>query len=280
MRKISLSILLIVAFSACGVSGTTKPTCESDAGNECDCDEEDVYSLAPETQQTVICSESTHLEDDECVANQVEIPDQVCGDKNFCFCSPTMEVSATVYRGCCGNDFIERSATELSQYYPGTGLIKGSSSFVYYLASDGKRYSFETISALESWFAPLDEQGVPITDEEICKKVVETTNVDLSSRELVGNVLFRPGAFIIGTFESPELYVVDRCSVYRQADLEILGKIYPYTVSQRIRLMPEYLFDVYSAVFGEPLTIDEEFNWYELYISASFDSTLGITSCP
>lgn len=76
MRKISLAYILILVFSNCGVSGTTKPTCESDSSNECDCNEEDVYSLAPETQQTVICGDNTHQEENECVANEVEGLDQ------------------------------------------------------------------------------------------------------------------------------------------------------------------------------------------------------------
>jgi len=76
MYKFSLGILLIIAFSNCGVSGTTKPTCESDAGLECNCDDEDTYSLAPETQQTVTCSTGTHLEGNECIANEVQGLDQ------------------------------------------------------------------------------------------------------------------------------------------------------------------------------------------------------------
>lgn len=76
MRKISISMLLIFAFSNCGVSGTTKQTCESDAGMECNCDDQDVHTLAPETQPTVICGEGTHLEGDKCVANEVEGLDQ------------------------------------------------------------------------------------------------------------------------------------------------------------------------------------------------------------
>lgn len=69
-------MLLTIAFSNCGASGTTKPACESDAGIECNCDEEDVHTLVPEIQQTVTCSTGTHLEGNECIANEVEGLDQ------------------------------------------------------------------------------------------------------------------------------------------------------------------------------------------------------------
>jgi hypothetical protein len=86
-------------------------------------------------------------------------------------------------------------------------VIKGSSTALYYLAADGKRYVFPNDKAYFSWYPDFSE----------VQKVSDTV---LSSYPLGGNVTYRPGTQLVKIQSDPKVYAVDEGGVLRWVDSE------------------------------------------------------------
>lgn len=97
-------------------------------------------------------------------------------------------------RGCVGT-FAQTST-------PARGtLIKGSNSWVYYYASNGKRYLFPTTSELQSWYGMRDRYGFPSQrggDTTACRSVKQVPDSVLAAMPIGGNVPVHAG-FIVNT---------------------------------------------------------------------------------
>lgn len=86
-------------------------------------------------------------------------------------------------------------------------LIKASGPAVYFYAADGKRYTFPTESTYFSWYP--DFSGVTtITDNELA---------DIS---LAGNVVVRPGTYLVKINTVPKVYAVAPEGMLRHVDSE------------------------------------------------------------
>jgi len=74
-------------------------------------------------------------------------------------------------------------------------LIKGSSSAVYYLGADGKRYAFPNQQIYLSWYKDFS-------------KVKQIEDTALSQIPFGGNVTFRPGFSLVKLQTNPKVYAV------------------------------------------------------------------------
>ncbi|MDD5437621.1 MAG: hypothetical protein PHC70_00545 [Patescibacteria group bacterium] len=190
------------------------------------------------------------------------------------YCDPYDPDPQKAYLGCCGTF----KKVSLGNLKPGD-LIKASGIHsVYYFGSNGKRYVFPTSIELDSWYAPLDINSIPIHDyDAVCQNVLEITEAELAAIPLGGgNVTRRPGAYIMGIATDPKRYVVDYHHVLRMASPQILEGIYPYPgeVQARTYLIADNFFVDYTM--GSSLASADDYIWLLKYPQADIEVELGI----
>lgn len=112
---------------------------------------------------------------------------------------------------------------------------------VYYLAADGKRYTFPNSKIYNSWYA--DFSGVKmITDSE------------LTSYSIGGNVHYRPGTRLVKITTDPKVYAVTPGGVLRQIpDEATAAALYGSTWNQQIDDLPDAFFAPPNYTIGTPL---------------------------
>lgn len=82
--------------------------------------------------------------------------------------------------------------------------IKGSSSTVYWYASNGRRYVFPNAGTFRSWVGPSGMADI-----------VTVNDYELHSIPLGGNITYRPGARLLKIKTDPKVYAVARYGVLR-----------------------------------------------------------------
>ena len=85
-------------------------------------------------------------------------------------------------------------------------LIKGSLSTVYYYW-DEERYTFPNEKTFMTWFADFDD-------------VEEISDSDLADIPLAGNIVYRPGTYMVKIDSDPKTYVVGRDGEIRWVETE------------------------------------------------------------
>lgn len=78
---------------------------------------------------------------------------------------------------------------------PGS-LLRGTTSTVYIISSEGKRYAFPDVQTYRSWYADLN-------------RVQRVSDVVLSAFPLGGLVTIRPGTFLVKVTTDPKTYAVE-----------------------------------------------------------------------
>ena len=102
--------------------------------------------------------------------------------------------------------------TVSAAYSPASGdLVKGSSSAVYYVTTDGKRLAFPNEAAYFSWYA--DFSGVKMISDD-----------DLAALPLAGLVTMRPGVEIVKTESSSKVYAVSHGGTLRWITTEAIAQ--------------------------------------------------------
>lgn len=81
---------------------------------------------------------------------------------------------------------------------------------VYYLARDGKRYTFPNETVFLSWYK----------DFTVVRRVTDAT---LASLSVGGNVTVRPGTFLVKIVSDPKVYAVEPGSVLRPIATEAIA---------------------------------------------------------
>ncbi|NQU84088.1 MAG: serine protease [Parcubacteria group bacterium] len=94
-------------------------------------------------------------------------------------------------------------------------LVKGSSSAVYYFASDGKRYVFPNDKTYKTWFKGFSS-------------VTQVSDTELASMQIGGNITYRPGVKMIKIQSDPKVYAIGRGGELKwvkteQAALQLYG---------------------------------------------------------
>lgn len=94
---------------------------------------------------------------------------------------------------------------------PASNLVKlATSSAVYYLAADGKRYVFPNEKTYRSWFAGFPQIRVISASE-------------MAALPLGGNVTYRPGVRMIKIQTDPSIYAVSQGGVLRHVESEAVA---------------------------------------------------------
>ena len=142
-------------------------------------------------------------------------------------------------------------------------LISGSTSAVYFLGSDGKRYVFPDELTYFSWFP--DFSGV----EQI-------SDTELASYQLGGNVTIRPGTRLVKITSSPQVYAVASRGVLRWIETEeVATGLYGSNWAQQVRDIPDSFF--FSYRIGDAIPDAQSFDIaQELINSPSINVDKGL----
>ncbi|MBI2482551.1 S8 family serine peptidase [Candidatus Uhrbacteria bacterium] len=127
----------------------------------------------------------------------------------------------------------------------GTGsLLRGASSTtVYLIASNGKRYAFPDAQTFRSWYADAHE-------------VQRVGDVVLAAFPLGGLVPIRPGTFLAKITTDPKVYAVEPQGVLRWISDETTARaLYGAEWSRRVVDVPDAFFPTYRI--GDPLAVGE-----------------------
>jgi hypothetical protein len=122
-------------------------------------------------------------------------------------------------------------------------IKKDGLSAVYYLGEDGKRYVFPNESTYKSWYS--DFSGV-----------VTVSADELASYPLGGNVVVRPGTFLVKITTDPKVYAVEADGTLRwvQSEADAIA-LYGANWAQRVIDVADSFFTNYTI--GTPLASGE-----------------------
>ena len=125
-------------------------------------------------------------------------------------------------------------------------VIKGSSSALYYLASDGKRYVFPNDKSFYSWYPDFSQvQTVP--------------DAELSTYTLGGNVTYRPGLRLVKIQSDPKVYAVDKGGILRWINSEsAAAAIFGSNWNKNVDDIADAFFVNYTV--GKPITSSGDYN--------------------
>ncbi|KKU48972.1 hypothetical protein A3E96_04695 [Candidatus Uhrbacteria bacterium RIFCSPHIGHO2_12_FULL_46_13] len=145
----------------------------------------------------------------------------------------SIAVTSTTILWSVGIGTLAPLATHAAQ--PGQ-LIKGpTSSTVYYLGSDSKRYVFPNPTTYFSWYS--DFSGV-----------VTVSQSELESYSLGGNVTIRPGTKLVKITTDPKTYAVEPGGQLRHITSEAIATtLYGANVWGMVVDVPDYFFTNYKA---------------------------------
>jgi hypothetical protein len=189
-------------------------------------------------------------------------------------------------RGCCtpvSSTFFHASLDDISEKRNARPeepiLIKGSNAFVYYLASDNRRYRFNDAGVIRSWFADFNGDQ-PDTAAAPCNNVWEISDAELAAYAIGGNVLLRPGSSVV-VFESdltvssmePEYYVIARYGVLRKVVEDVLEEIYGKNWRMRAATVPKAF--VANYVYGPNIISAAEYNPLNEWTAATLEKSVA-----
>ena len=114
-------------------------------------------------------------------------------------------------------------------------LFKGSTSTVYYLSSDGKRYVFPNGKTFESWYGDSGASVLQITDAEISKY------------PLAGNITVRPGVYLVKVQTDPKVYAVSAGGYLHWVSSESVARdLYGSDWNKKVIDIPDVFFVNYK----------------------------------
>jgi len=133
-------------------------------------------------------------------------------------------------------------------YTPTAGdLVKGSSSAVYYVTSDGKRMAFPNEAAYFSWYA--DFSGVKTISDD-----------DLAALPLAGLVTIRPGTKIVKFETAAKIYAVAHGGMLRALTTTDLAQtIFGAGWAGKVAVVPDAFLTSYK--FGADITGAGQYWW-------------------
>ena len=125
-------------------------------------------------------------------------------------------------------------------------VIKGSSTALYYLAADGKRYVFPNDKAYFSWYPDFSE-------------VQKISDAVLASYPLGGNVTYRPGTQLVKIQSDPKVYAIDKGGVLRWVNSESAAvAIFGSNWNKKVDDIADAFFINYTV--GSPISSAGDYN--------------------
>lgn len=130
--------------------------------------------------------------------------------------------------------FLSLIAQGVSIAEANTGLIKGSSSSVYYLGQDRVRYGFPDSQTYFTWYSNFNN-------------VTQVSNTILASYPLGRTVTVRPGTTMVKIQTDPKVYAVSQGGILRWVETEeIARQLYGNNWNQHILDIPVGIFFLYT----------------------------------
>ncbi|MDO8425424.1 MAG: S8 family serine peptidase [bacterium] len=127
-------------------------------------------------------------------------------------------------------------------------LVKGTTSAVYVIGSDGARYAFPDRRTFDSWYA--DTASIARVDDAV-----------LAAFPLKGLVTMRPGTFLVKIATDPKVYAVEAGGVLRWVPTEAMAMArYGTAWAGRVADVPDAFFTTYRT--GAPIGPGEYPNGY------------------
>lgn len=119
------------------------------------------------------------------------------------------------------------------------GLIKGSGSVVFYLASNGRRYAFPNEQTFRTWYQDFSQVRT-VSDEELTRYTYG------------GNVTYRPGTRLLQRTGDSKIYTVGRGGMLRWVtNPQVLQRFYGSNWRRLVDELPEARVADYA--FGDPV---------------------------
>jgi hypothetical protein len=268
-----------LGFQVCSENGTSYSACEcpnepkTDAGAEASPTEDAAPGTDAKADSDTDAQTDAGTDADAEAGNDADA-DIVQPDAEYCELMTGIIVYG--YYGCCG----AFNQSDIAQLKTGD-LIKaggGGNYRVYYYGSDGKRYVFPSSVELDSWYAPLNANNVPVHDyNSVCNSVLEIPEAQLAQIPLGGNVTKRPGAYSTGIYTDTQRYVVDHYRTLRPVSQAILDEIYDGPIQEHDFITPDSFFVNYTL--ASPITDASQFDHLLKYNTAMIEVELGIKSC-
>ena len=134
-----------------------------------------------------------------------------------------------------------------ASYANGT-VLKASASALYLYSSEGfgRRYVFPDAKTYSSWYPDFSQ-------------VKTISDPDLASIQLVGNVTYRPGKFLVKVNTDPKVYAVDSNGVLRWIKTEaIANALYGSAWATVVRDIPDAFFTNYEI--GTPISSTSDYH--------------------
>ncbi len=114
-------------------------------------------------------------------------------------------------------------------------LIKASGSALYYYAGNGKRYVFPTEAVYKTWYADFNN-------------VKTITDAELSAITIGGNVVMRPGTYLVKIMTDAKVYAVEPSGVLRWVETEAVAKsLWGTGWASMVRDVADTLFTNYTT---------------------------------
>lgn len=124
-------------------------------------------------------------------------------------------------------------------------LVKGSTSAVYYYASNGKRYVFPNDKTYKTWFKDFSS-------------VTQITDAELASMQIGGNITYRPGIKMVKIQSDPKVYAVGKGGTLRWVKTENAAmQLYGENWNQKIDDVSDAFFVNYQI--GAPIESASDF---------------------
>ncbi len=148
--------------------------------------------------------------------------------------------------------------------------------WVYYVATNGRRYYFPTATTLASWFLEPGGTGDIRLDSQVCRRVIEVSDEVLAMIPFGGNMTIRPGTVTIGTFGRSSRYVISRGGILRQLFPSTLSvRLVPDWLTNRDVITPDVFFTNYAV--GASLMNPSDYDARREY-ETTIEENLGITA--
>lgn len=117
----------------------------------------------------------------------------------------------------------------------GGDLVKASGAAVYYYGTDGKRYVFPNESTYKTWYADFS-------------KVKTITDSELAALPIGGNVVFKPGTYLVKITTDPKVYAVAPNGTLHWVKSEAAAKtLWGNDWAKWVKDVPDAFFTNYSV---------------------------------
>ena len=117
----------------------------------------------------------------------------------------------------------------------GGDLVKASGAAVYYYGQDGKRYVFPNEATYKTWYADFS-------------KVKTITDSELAALPIGGNVVFKPGTYLVKITTDPKVYAVGPNGALHWVKSEAAAKtLWGNDWAKWVKDVPDAFFTNYSV---------------------------------